>query len=142
MLDASQSVNLVFYYYHTRAVMIFFVGQSETMHHVYISRAMTLVGLSLTPFTGKLKVRRYPLQVVTVSCVKVKLNYVKEDSLCISKRRTIKLLLFCSFMQELAKSDAADFNPHTEMSTNRERLSLVSHKPHSDKPDNWYDDFQ
>jgi hypothetical protein len=54
MLDASQSVNLVFYYYHTRAVMIFFVGQSETMHPVYISRTMTLVGLSLTPFTGKL----------------------------------------------------------------------------------------
>jgi hypothetical protein len=24
-------------------------------------------------------------------------------------------------MQELAKSDAADFNPHTEMSTNKER---------------------
>jgi hypothetical protein len=52
MLDASQSVNLVFYYYHTRAVMIFFVGQSETMHHVYISRTMTLVGLSLTNSQG------------------------------------------------------------------------------------------
>jgi Mn2+/Fe2+ NRAMP family transporter len=51
LLDASQSVNLVFYYY-TRAVMIFFVGQSETMHHVYISRAMTLVGLSLTNSQG------------------------------------------------------------------------------------------
>ena len=91
MLDASQSVNLVFYYYHTRAMMIFFVGQSETMHHVYISRTMTLVGLSLTPFTGKLKVRRYPLQVVTVSCVKVKLNYVKEDCLCISSREEYQI---------------------------------------------------
>jgi hypothetical protein len=72
MLDASQSVNLVFCYYHTRAVMIFFVGQSETMHHVYISRAMTLVGLALPIHREtSLKVRRYPLQVVTVSCVKV-----------------------------------------------------------------------
>lgn len=45
-------------------------------------------------------------------------------------------------MQELAKSDEADFNPHTEMSANRERLSLVFHKPHYGKPDNRYDDFQ
>ena len=45
-------------------------------------------------------------------------------------------------MQELSKSDAADFNPHNEMNTNRERLSLVFHKPHYDKPDKRYDDFQ
>lgn len=51
LLYASQSVNLVFYYY-AIAMMIFYVGQSETMHHVYISRAMTLVGLSLTNSQG------------------------------------------------------------------------------------------
>lgn len=45
-------------------------------------------------------------------------------------------------MQELSKSDAVDFNPHTEMNTNRGRLSLVFYKPHYDKPDNRDDDFQ
>jgi hypothetical protein len=58
------------------------------------------------------------------------------------QEKNIKLVLFCSFTQELSKSDAADFNPHSEMNTNRERLSLVFHKPHYDKPDNRYDDFQ
>ena len=32
-----------------------------------------------------LKVRRYPLQVVSVSCVKVQLNYVKEVAYTSSK---------------------------------------------------------
>ena len=41
------------------------------------------------------------------------------------QEKTIKLLLFCLFMQELAKSDAADFYPHTEMSTNRETNYLL-----------------
>lgn len=52
LLDASQSVNLVYSY--TVAVMVFFVGQPETVHHHdYISRAMTLVGLELIPFVRK-----------------------------------------------------------------------------------------
>ena len=40
------------------------------------------------------------------------------------QEKNIKLVLFCLFMQELAKSDAADFNPHTEMNTNKERETI------------------
>ena len=42
LLDASQFVNLI--YCHITVVMVFFVGQSETIyHHDYISRDMTFL---------------------------------------------------------------------------------------------------
>jgi hypothetical protein len=67
LLGANQSVNLIYCY--TGPVMVFFVGQSETMHHHgYISRDMTFVGLELTPFPTetRVKVHKYPPQIAMV----------------------------------------------------------------------------